>query len=174
MPEALSIQCLLSARLGPPRLFDGETEAGLGLPGWMLLLGSVVAIVVVVLAFRTIRDRAFGGERAAFLMLSRRFGLRKAERKAVERLAAREGVEAVGLLICESAFVRASTGQSGTNPTIVEAKPILLTNAEINELGRVAERLFGFGAMDRLEQHTRQHEEEHSDGDDERPSRWVA
>ena len=174
MLEAVGVQLVLASRLGPPRLFDGEMDAGSGPPGWMLLLGSVVGLVVLMLAFRTVRERALGSERAAFLLLSRRFGLRKAERKAVERLAARERVEAVGLLICESAFLRASTGQSVSKSAVVEVKPILLTNAEINELGRVAERLFGFGAMDRLEQHAARNEEEHSNGDDERPSRWVA
>lgn len=174
MPEAMGPILIMASRLGPPRLFEGEAEAGSGVPGWFLVLGSALGLLVLLLVMREIRRRTVGAERLAFRLLARRFGLRRAERKAVVRLAQREGVEAVGLLICESAFVRATAGRSEAKSAIVESKPILLTSAEVSELGRVAERLFGFGAMDRLEQHATRTEEEHRHDDDERSPRWVA
>lgn len=174
MPEAMGPILVMASRLGPPRLFDGEAEAGAGVPSWALVLRTGLGLLILFFALREIRRRTADAERLAFHLLARRFGLRKAERKAVARLAQREGVDALGLLICESAFVRATAGRSEAKSAIVESKPILLTKNEVNELGRVAERLFGFGALDRLEQHATRTEEEHPHGDDEQPSRWVA
>lgn len=177
MPERFSIPSTIAARPGPPRLFDGEAASpeGLSLFGLDLLgVGVVIAsICAAALIGRLVYRRAIGAERCAFRLLSKRLGLGPAERRAVERLADRQGVDPLGLLICESAFARASSGRWVGEDRITETKPVLLTGAEINELSRVSDRLFGRPAAEPLGVGNAS-EEDHEDDDSERTSRWVA
>lgn len=170
MGEAMISIELLLASPGPPRLFEGGASEVSG-GGWWLL-GIVIALGAAAAAgvFCIVRRRVINEEQLAMKLLSRRLGLKGKQRAAVERLGARSGVAPVGLLVCESAFVRAARGERILPGSQLETKPVLLTGAELIELGSVAERLFGPGALEQGSDAMREHEEE---ADDE-ASQWVA
>ncbi|MFU8830041.1 MAG: hypothetical protein ACNA8P_11510 [Phycisphaerales bacterium] len=134
--------------LGPPRLYDESATGAAVTTAWALPVVLLVAAVLLWIGFGVVRRRMLGDERMAFVMLSRRMKLGRQQKRAVERLAARAGAPPVGLLVCESAFVRAVHGQRLDQHRSVESKAVLLTAPELLELGRVAERLFGPGCLE--------------------------
>lgn len=158
--------------LGAPRLYDGQLPSEAVGSVWWSLAAFVCVVLVGITAWRLVRRRMLSAERDAFVRLARGLGLSRSERKAVDRLAERAGVEAVGLLLCESAFIRASHGEAlpVSAQRVVESRVVLLTAQEHLEIGRLAERIFGPSAMSSRADWTRTEPEEVVD----EHGKWVA
>jgi hypothetical protein len=159
----------LISMIGPPRLFDGDAPSSSGGELWIY---AAVLVAAVALGWVLLRARraVSSDERLGFLLLARRYRLKRRERQAVERLAERAGVAPVGLLVSGSAFARASRGERLSAAEQVEAKPVLLTGTDLMDLERVAQRLFGDDAVEPMPQTPDDSGEEAAD----ETKRWTA
>lgn len=175
MPDGLIQSMHGLVQLGPPQFFEQDRVASSGSPVWLWLVSGLVLAALGVIVFRRLWRMRLSDERLAFVLMSRRLGLGRGHREAIERLAQRSGTDPIGLLMCESAFARAAAGERFADGGSVERKPVLLTGAELAELGSACEELFGPGAIERLqrEPETDLHEEEASDANEQR-GQWVA
>ncbi|MCR9217831.1 MAG: hypothetical protein NXI14_11620 [bacterium] len=162
-------------QLGPPRLFEDDGLASSAPSSWLWFVGAVAVALCGAIALRRLWRMRLTDERLAFLLMSRRLGLGRGQRDSIERLARRSGTDPIGLVMCESAFALAAAGGRFGDPTAIERKPVLLTGAELSELGSACEKLFGAGAIDRLQRdaETDANEGEPSDAQRQR-GQWVA
>lgn len=175
MPDFLFQPLRGVLQLGPPRLFENEGSAPGAIGPWWWVVATIGVIALVCVALRWLKRTRLSDERLAFVLMGRRLGLRRSHRDAIERLAQRSGGDPIGLLMCESAFARAAAGERLGPSRSVERKPVLLTGAELSELGSACEQLFGPGATDRLQRSgDDDHQEEEPDDDREQRGQWVA